>query len=193
MPRKSPGSPEREGRSRRLLPSEVSGKWAVAALTFCMLFTGLLIPLALKKPLWVELEIVVGVWWFVWGLTLTRFLYMGHRVSDDYSPSKESTSDPFDGSGVVEGDDLLGCFASIVFSVAAMCLAWVLIEFVLPVVFVLLYILIRGMLVHAVHGRRGCEGSVPTAAFWGFLWATVYTAPLALTIWAIHYIQTRPA
>jgi hypothetical protein len=62
----------------------LSGKASAAALIFCFLLTGLLIPTALKLPLWIEFEIVLATWWFVWLVVLSYLLHTGQRVADDH-------------------------------------------------------------------------------------------------------------
>src|SRR5205085_987753 len=70
---------------------------------------------------------------------------------------------------------------------------WLLIELVIPGLAFLLYFLIRGMMARAVHGRDDCRGNVARSAVWGTLWATVYTLPLALVIWALHALKVGGA
>jgi len=62
----------------------VSGRWTVFWLLVCFAVTATLISLALKKPLWLELEYVVAVWWFIWVFILTKLLYTGEIVRDDH-------------------------------------------------------------------------------------------------------------
>src|SRR5688572_2094195 len=83
-PSSTPRPPKRPRLAQRLRLPQVSGKWTVFWLLICLLITGLLIPPVLKKPLWVELEIVVGVWWLLWGIVLTKLLYMGEQIADDH-------------------------------------------------------------------------------------------------------------
>jgi hypothetical protein len=66
--------------------------------------------------------------------------------------------------------------------------AWLLVELVVPALFFLAYALVRGALARVANDEHGCEGSLVRAATWGALWATVYVAPLALVVWALHLV-----
>jgi hypothetical protein len=82
----SPPLPEprakRLGRALRL--PTVSGKVSVAWLVFCFVLAAVLVPMALRLPIWIEFEIVVGVWWVIWVVALTWMLYVGWHVADDH-------------------------------------------------------------------------------------------------------------
>lgn len=194
-PSSNPQPPKRPRLAQRLRLPEVSGKWTVFWLLFCLVLSGLLIPLILKKPLWVELEAVVAVWWLLWGIVLTKLLYMGEQIADDHQPHKPRDWFGFKNSG--SGSDLSGCGSGadaegcmvLVGLILALVLLWVLIEFAIPILFFMAYFLIRGMLVHVVHEKPYCKGNLSWSAFRGFLWATIYTSPLAGTIWLIHRIH----
>lgn len=58
----------------------------------------------------------------------------------------------------------------------------VLVEFIIPAVAILLLISIGGMLARAVNDTHECEGRFGMSLLWGFLWATVYTGPVAVII-----------
>ncbi len=62
-----------------------------------------------------------------------------------------------------------------------------------PVVVFLLYFMVRGMLARVVNDRHHCRGRLARALGCGFLWATVYTAPLAGAVWFVHYVVARQA
>lgn len=86
--------------------------------------------------------------------------------------------------------DIEGCLI-ILGLIAALMLVWVLIEFAVPIVFFLLYFLVRGMLARVVNDKPQCRGHAGLSALRGMLWATVYTLPLAVAIWSIHAMQMR--
>lgn len=198
MPEESPTplTPARPPFSRRLRLPAVSGKWTVIWLLVCAAVSGLLIPLILRKPLWVEFELVVAVWWLLSGMLLTKLLYRGERVADDHR--QHSPRDWFnlkhagtsDLSGCGPGIDGEGCLV-LVGLLIALLLVWLLIELLIPVVFFLLYFLIRGMLVHAAHNRPRCRGHLSMSVGCGFFWATIYTTPLAGVVWLVHVIGSR--
>lgn len=191
----APNPPQRPRLSQRLRLPEVSGKWTVIWLFVCFVLTGVLIPLVLKLPKWIEFEIVVGVWWMLWAIILTKLLYMGEQVADDHQPHKprdwfglnNSGSGNWD-PGCGAGADLEGCLV-LIGLIVALLLVWLLIEFAIPIVFLMLYFLVRGMLVHVVHNKPICRGNLPLSAARGIFWATVYSVPLAGTIWLIHQMM----
>jgi hypothetical protein len=80
---------------------------------------------------------------------------------------------------------VLGIIAAVIVVIG---LAWVLIEVIVPVVAVLLYALVRGMLARVANDKHGCGGKSGASLLWGALWATVYTVPLAFLTWVVHLI-----
>lgn len=67
----------------------VSGKTSVFVLLASFGMTALLIvPVAGRFPPWVDVEIVLGIWWLVWLVSLSYFLYTGRRISDDHALGK---------------------------------------------------------------------------------------------------------
>jgi hypothetical protein len=191
------------GRSRL---RRVSGKVAAAWLVICLLLTAILIPMALRLPTWVKFEIVLGVWWVVWFAVLTGFLYRGLRVADDhvlqqprnwFSSSKNrseqrsaSNGSWWDGFfwGWFIGDELVFLIIAAVVLVGGI---WLLFEVAIPVLLFLLYFVSRGMLAGVVNDRHHCRERLGRSALWGFVWATVYTAPLAGAVWFIHFVHQR--
>ncbi len=185
-------------RRRRLRLPVVSGKWTVVWLLCCFLFTGALIPLVMRLPKWVEFEVVIAIWWLLWVMILTKLLYKGEQVSDDHVRkgarswfnTKDHDLSGYDGCAY--GADFEGC-AVIIGLIAAVALVWILVEIAVPVVFFMLYFLVRGMLARVVNDQRNCRGEFGRSALRGVLWATIYTVPLAVTVWIIHVIHARHA
>lgn len=180
--------------SRRLRLPVVSGKWTVIWLMVCFGLTGALIPVALHLKPWVEMEIVLACWWVLWCVLLTKLLYKGEQVSDDHSRREAR-----DWMGI-SNPDAIGCatvdiegFLIILGLILALSLVWLLIEIAIPVVFFLLYFVVRGMLAQAANGQSQCRGNLPLSAFRGTVWATLYTAPLALTVWMVHWVHMKHA
>lgn len=188
-----PDPPQRPGLSKRLGIPHVSGTWTVILLLFCfVLTTGLVLLVFRKLPEWVEFEIVVGTWWLLWALVLTKLLYMGEQIADDYKhrqPRSWFDTKNLDGcsSG---GSDAEGCVV-VLGLIVALFLVWILIEFAVPIIFFMLYFLVRGMLVRVVNDKPQCQGNIGLSAFRGIFWATIYTAPLALTIYVVHFLHQR--
>lgn len=195
----SPDQPRKRPRLReRLLLPTVSGKWTVLWLLLCLILTAVLIPLVLKLPKWVKFEIVVGCWWVLWTIVLTKLLYMGEQLADDHKhrPPRDwfglnrNESGPADFSGCGSGADAEGC-AVILGLILALILVWFLIEVAIPVVFLMLYFLVRGMLVRVVHDKPQCRGNFVLSAARGALWATVYTLPLGVLVYLVHLIHFK--
>lgn len=202
-----PDKQARRKEQRRRLAKTVqlpmlSGKASALILVACFVLTAVLIPMALKLDRWIEYEIVLAVWWLLWAVMLTAILYKRKRVSHDYQwreprkwfNIKDLTNwyggmDP--GPITLPADDVVGtaCLVILVLLILApalICLAWVVIEVALPAVAFVMYLVVRGMLARVANDWHGCQGNLLKAAFWGTLWATVYTLPLALVVWAVH-------
>ncbi len=195
--------PVRPTRLRRL-----SGKVAAAWLVVCLLLTALLIPMAVRLPLWVDFEIVLAVWWAVWFAVLTGLLHNGFRVADDHAlqqprnwfsgwssskknkESSETSGSWWDGFfwGWVLGDELVFLIIAAVVLVGGI---WLLFEVAIPVLLFLLYFIARGMLAGVANDRHHCRGRLGRSVLWGFLWATVYTGPLAAAVWFVHFVHQR--
>jgi hypothetical protein len=139
------------------------------------------------------------VWWLAWALVLAWLLYTGRSVTDDHAmppPRPRRLLDWLEHVGLDGGGGELsaeGCLESVVqglFLLVAVILlalaAWLLVELAVPAVALVLYVVIRGMLAHVANDRHGCEGDLGRAIGWGGLWATVYTAPVALLVWVLH-------
>jgi hypothetical protein len=98
--------------------------------------------------------------------------------------------------GDLGSGDLEGCLW-VVGILLAICsivvLAWLLVEIIVPLLAFLFYAMIRGMLARVANDDHGCTSRTGKAAFWGGFWATIYTAPLALLVWAVHLIAAYRA
>jgi hypothetical protein len=180
----------------------LSGKASAAWLVVCFGLTAALIPMALRLPRWVAFEIVVAVWWGIWLGVLTLILYKGHRVADDHQlheprmwfswekpkPQRDADSAWWDGFfwGWLWADDAILIVIGLFVLLGA---AWLLIEIAIPVILFLLYFVARGMLAQVVNTRSHCAGRLGRALACAFLWATVYTAPLAAAVWFVHYVH----
>jgi hypothetical protein len=196
-------------RRRKLIESiripHVSGKASAAGLVACFALTAVLIPMAVRLPLWVDFEIVLAAWWVVWAAALGWLFYHGQPVADDHRlgeprwwfgslfqrSGRRYDSDSLWWLGVGEPE---GCALVIAVFVGIVVLAgavWLVVEVAVPVVAFLLYFLVRGMLARALNTDHGCQGRVLSAVSRGLLWATVYTAPLAGLVWLIHRVHGR--
>jgi hypothetical protein len=198
------------GRARHLLMAaapKVSARATAAVLLGCLAVTAVMLPAAARLPRWVETEIVLGAWWLIVAATLTILLYRGFRLRDDFvyfapwdrpAEPAEATATTKEGSGSTfgldgcSGLDAEGCAAAAVITVAlaaAFGVAWVLVEFALPVVFLLMYGLFMRAIGRVANDRHGCEGDLAKALRWGALWSTVYVLPLALINALLHALR----
>jgi hypothetical protein len=194
--RTEPVSTPRPKLQQRLKLPSVSGGASAFTLVICFAVTALLIPMASHLPHWVGFEIVLAVWWCVWVVVLTALLHSGRQVTDDHSLSPARS---WDIAGKVgPGPDIvdIACSSSAAM-IGLLCVAvfillaaaWFLIEVAIPALAFLMYLLVRGMLATAVNDRKGCRGNLVRSAVWGIVWATTYTAPLAIVVWLVHFIH----
>jgi hypothetical protein len=190
----------------------VSGAASAVVLFVCLLIAGglvFLIGMGLHLAPWVRFELVMAVWWLVWTVALARVLYQGVRVSDDLQPhqprswfgggarssgrSRESGGGNWWYLGDLGGAGELGegCLwvIGIVLAIGVIVvLAWLLVEIIVPLLAFVFYAMIRGMLARVANDDHECTGQGVKAVLWGAVWATLYTAPLALLVWVIHLI-----
>jgi hypothetical protein len=193
----------------------LSGRLTALALMLCFVFTALAAPFAMHLPKWLEAEIVLGVWWVVWAIALSVILYRGTRVSDDhrFSPSislgdlggggrtKRSSSSSsgtgfFDGlSGVGDladgGEGCLYVIGALLLAGAALLVAWLLVELIVPTLFTLAYLLLIRALQVVTNDRHGCKGIPVRSAGYGSLWATIYILPLVVVVLIVHAVARK--
>ncbi|HMR11238.1 MAG TPA: hypothetical protein PKA88_35905 [Polyangiaceae bacterium] len=74
---------------------------------------------------------------------------------------------------------------------AALAATFLLIELVLPALFAVAYLAVRGGIARVANDDHDCAGDLGRSAAWGTLWATLYALPLAGAVWAVHGIVTR--
>jgi len=180
--------------NRRVRRPRMSGFWTVLVLVLCFVVTAVLVPRVLRLPGWVEAEVILACWWVIWGVALSMFLYRHALVEEDYPQGGSggemsqqyllwTTRDSGDSS-------VTGCIVGFLVYLLLIVLIWVLVELVVPLLMVTVYFVVWGMLASVLNTRHRCRGRLWRAAGWGWLWATVYTAPLALVVWVVH-LATR--
>jgi hypothetical protein len=206
----SPGMPANQSwAARHVRLPRLSGKASAAWLVICFILTAVLIPMALSLPQWIEFEIVLAAWWLIWFAVLTRLLFTGQRVTDDYQmhnprrwfgsssgkkPEKKTSSG---GSwwwwdwGPIDGEGFLIVIGIIIALIVLFGVIWFLFEVGIPVILFLLYFVSRGMLARVINDRHHCRQRLRRSLAWGLLWATVYTAPLAAAVWAVHAVHEQ--
>lgn len=188
----------REGRAplrvQRLAPP-VSGALTALIVGSMMALVAVTFPALLQLPRWLEIEIVLALWWGVWSVTFVVLLYRGWRVARDLKSIKgkprpkhpgrtTSFGNWFDFSG---GVDLDGCVFVLGLALAIGA-AFLLAELIVPVLLIGAYwLIVRGLTTVANDSHR-CEGQLGRALLWGTLWSTGYTAPLAILVWIGHWI-----
>jgi hypothetical protein len=71
---------------------------------------------------------------------------------------------------------------------AAFAVAWLLVEALLPLVFVAVYYLLRRALARAAADPRDCRRRPARSLFWGAVWSAIYVVPLGLLVWGVHAV-----
>jgi len=180
---------------------KVSRKPIVLLVSLCLIVSAVLIPVALKLPRWVEIELVLGAWWLVWVIAMVVLLYRGHAVDDDAEwmggRGKRSRA-ALDWLSIFPGD--IGCLfegcSEVLIAILAFLLlglaVFVVVELIIPAIALLLLASIGGMFARAVNDTHDCQGRLGLSLFWGVLWATVYIGPVAaIAIWVSNYLAHR--
>jgi hypothetical protein len=196
--------PRAAARFRRALRlPRLSGWVSALVMLLCLVLTAVLVPLRFKLAGWIEAELVVAGWWLTWGTALT-FLCYHHALVEDDAPRPDDWreragrwgSSGFDTAtvelGSLDGESgLVGCLASVLVSILLVAALWFFVEIVFPLLALTMYLLVRGMLAHALNRRHRCRGHLGRSLAWAWLWATLYTAPLAALVWLIHTVAHR--
>lgn len=202
---------------KRLKLPKVSGKGSVLVLVLCFAASAFIVlPLAWKQPAWIEAEVVLAAWWFVWAVFLSVLLHRGWHVDDDHvwtAPSGHWFTRSGDGEpsgclwnaldfgsfdlGVGAGEGCLGAIAGVLLTILVIILlffaAWFVIEVAIPAGAFVTYLLIRGMLARVANDRHGCEDNWLRAGVWGATWATIYVIPQSLVVWLVHELAMKSA
>jgi len=195
-PRAHPQSPYR-GRLRRLtrtIAPPLSGQMTVLVTVMLMTLVAGVVPRILALPRWLEWELVIGGWWGIWTAIFAVLLFRGWRIADDMPDLRKGRSESTGGGSWLDGIGSLGdpgcadpegCVVAILFLVAlaiAMLVAWVVVEFVVPVVIAAAYWLIVRALTRVANDHHDCEAHFGRSLGWAALWALIYTAPLAAVV-----------
>jgi hypothetical protein len=185
--------------ARRVVP--LSGRSTALVMAGAFVASGVALPLGLKLPHWVELELVLASWWLGIFVLLAALLYRNLRLAEDHRLKLSGLSSAFEGSGekksgwkrtdlpTVGSADAGGCGEVLVIGgvlVVALSAAWVLVELVLPVLFFLFYYFVVKAIGRVARDHHGCERNLGRSLFWGATWSTLYVAPVALVTWGAH-------
>lgn len=105
------------------------------------------------------------------------------------------------GSSGTKWSDLAGCdpgcsaapgvWVGMAIAAVALAATFLLIELVLPALFAVAYLAVRGGIARVANDDHDCAGELGRSAAWGTLWATLYALPLAGAVWAVHALVTR--
>jgi hypothetical protein len=95
-----------------------------------------------------------------------------------------------DGGSDDGGLGCLGAILAVVVAVGAIAaiiaLLYFTIGYVIPLIAIALYTIVRAMLNHVAARGHVTQGNLPASLARGAFWAAVYTAPLAIAIWLLH-------
>ncbi len=190
--------PSVRGMVQRARLPMVSGRTSALVLAACFGLSGVLIPVAAHLPRWVEFELVFAAWWIAWVAALSVLLFRGWAVDDDPPPARLGTFGGL-GRGAAGAPDVdrpgwgdtaccaaEGCLSEAGLVVVALLGAWLVVEFVVPAVALLAYLVIRRMLAAVVNDDDVCKGRLGRSVGWALWYATLFTAPLAFLVWVIH-------
>jgi hypothetical protein len=186
---------------------KLSGRATALVVLLALLGASLSFPLALHRQPWLEIEAVLAAFWCILSLTIGVLLFRGFRLHDDlffYAPSFELARRRgqgdlgLDGCGIADLGcaDAAGCdeggglvFAGLLVVgvvVLATLLSWLVVEAILPLAFLAFYMVLMAALKRAARDRHDCQGQLRRALGWAMAWASVYIAPLAVLVYALH-------
>jgi hypothetical protein len=165
-------------RAVRRLVAPVSGRATVILLVIAFAASATLVPWALDLSPWLEVEAALAGCWLALWATLATLLYRGTRVVDDYyyqaptwpwgrrkpAEPEERTGSPFDGCWAPGGcgSSAEGClvvFTAALVVAVTFVVALAMFELVFPLLFLLVYTVIRSALASVANDDHGCEGA----------------------------------
>lgn len=201
----TPAEPNRDpSRRRKLLEKAklpmLSGLATAMVVVGLLAVTAILVPVLFGQPTWIEAEIVLAMWWLIWIGVLTYLLYHGHQVSHDHELHKPRSWWPafknldFDFLDLSSVGNADGCAIALLILIAlpiVIVLLWFVVEVAIPLVIFFMYLLVRGMLARVANDVHECEGRLDRAILWAATWATIYTAPLGLVVWFVHWMMEK--
>ena len=63
------------------------------------------------------------------------------------------------------------------------------VELVVPLVFVLVYVVVMKALTTVAHDRHDCRGALARSIGWGAAWALLFVGPLAVVVLGVHALR----
>lgn len=183
--------------------ARLSGRRVALVLALALLATACAVPLLLHRARWIEAESVLLAWWAIWALVVGLVVYRGHEAADDH---ELAIAFPMAGAGrqtaaaprpprrgwslagdvfaaASDGEAILVAMVLAIVLVLLFAGAWVILEVVFPCLFFIAYT----ALLRALRRSQGHAGSLRAAGI-GIVWATAYTAPLAVVVWLVHVL-----
>jgi Flp pilus assembly protein TadB len=207
----SPTPYRTQARVRRVLLAaspRVSGSATALVVVLCLAASAVLVPASLRLPRWIEEELVLGIWWLVVAGTLATLLHRGFRLRDDYvyfapwdRPTRKDGKDNAEKPGPLgtpsgcgdlsgmDGEGFVFVLALVVVLGAALGAAWVFVELVMPVLFLVMYWLFMRAIAQVARDHRECKGELGRSLGWASFWASVYVAPVAALVWIFHMVH----
>jgi hypothetical protein len=182
-PRTAPASPSLRG---------VSGRRSALVLGALLVGSGVLVPLALHRALWVDAEAVIGAWFVIWTIALAWLGYAGRAVEHDWGGDDSDHSPRWpDGIWALDlgGADVGEGCAGLIIGLLVLVVAAIVLSWLVPIVALVLYAMVQALLNRVGEHAEETRGRLVPALRTAVLWAAVYTAPLALAVWALHVAQ----
>jgi hypothetical protein len=93
-----------------------------------------------------------------------------------------------DPSGCLGVEGCAGALVGILLAAAAFAAAWLVVELVAPIVFLLFYAVLIRAVARVTRDNRGCKGNIGRSLAWGLLWASTYAAPVLAFVWLLQAV-----
>lgn len=184
-------------RASRRVALPLSGVKTAMVVLISMLVAALALPGLVNLPRLIEFELVLAGFWLLWGGVGSWLLYRGFRISNDHilaRPRAATLAPPGSGERKL-GDGCLsdmGCMLLdpwFLMLLALLLGGWLLVEFLLPPLFFLVYLVVRSGLAAIANDDHDCERHLGRSLAWGFAWSSVFVLPLAGLLFLFHELS----
>jgi hypothetical protein len=152
-------------------------------------------PAALDLPRWIEAEVAVGIFTLLFAGVLATLLYRGYRLKDDFTYFAPWNRAPVGAGKSSHGSSKSGCdfgaagcelgavegIGVILLLGVALLGAFLLVELVVPVAFLVFYGLIVRAIGAVAHDRHDCKDDLVRSVGWGLAWSALFSLPIAIT------------
>ncbi|MFN8632082.1 MAG: hypothetical protein U0838_17705 [Chloroflexota bacterium] len=179
-------------------PEPVSGRGTALAIGAVLLLAAVAIPLLLHRAAWLEAEAIFAAWFAIWTAALWWFGYHGRPIErdwPDYAPlwggdgkgeRGNSTAWPALDALDLGGLDLGEGIGAIVLVLIVALIGVFVIGWLIPLLAVVLFTVMRALLGQSGRFAERVRGRVLASLAVAVGWAAIYTAPLAVAVWALH-------